>query len=993
MTRNFSRLGLTALAIIAAPALVAQTGTTGAINGVVAEKGGAPIAGATVTITSGQIVRTAVTGADGRYNAGLLNPGPVTVSVSKSGFVTSKQSLTIQINTAVTANFKVAKEGSAIVEVLATATAIDNTSTTTGSNFSMESLTDLPKGRDIGDVAFMTPGVTTSGFNASDGLGLNISIAGASGAENSFRIDGLSTNDMRYGGQGVVMTQEFVDQIEVQTGGFKPEYSSMGGVFNVSTKSGSNNFAGSAWADYAPSALQPGVKSTLYYVEPAPVSTYELGALASGAVVKDKFFYAIGLNWLETKSSGSSNLSGNPVGGITTPDYQFFGKFNYFITTDNQLTLSYFGSNKDAAQGFGGTLGSTADGRGDQHTQGDTIANSSNISLIYDATLTPTVFLSVKAGQAHLLNQTKGADQSPEIIDYTYYHVAGTGFAGGPGAGTPGTTSGATRWVTGGYGDLDKETNTTKQISADLTWVLGAHSLKAGVSDMKSQYDENEHRSGPDNAVWYVKESGGNAHISKRVYTNFSEANAEFQAIYLQDTWQVNKDLNLFYGARSEHQIQKGSNGNAFMDFAFGKYIQPRIGFTWDVKGDGTSKVSGSFAQYYEQIPQRMAIRTYGNEFYQQYYYYQALGAPTYNGTVIPWQNSYATAPWTAVVNQPATNQIINYSNGWSHDPLADGIKLPQRTELQVGYDQQVSSTTTLGIHGRYRKLIHPMEDSEICNPDGSPRDPADTVGQAIIWNPNSAGVSWTSPFSGQKVSVTNTGYPDAYNEYKAVDFSYTRKTSMNMIFFGYTWSRFYGNYEGLISPSNGQADGNITASYDYQPYVGTGLMPTDHEHSIKAYGYQKFPIGQDSLQVGFNFLAMSGSPISKQDDGGSTYGYYGPTGGYQNSGGGFNGSSSIGDPGGYGNATFVGGLQGNYGRTPTLYKLDINVNYQHNISKSMKVSPFIEVYNLLNARPATSVIEQTMDATATPYAPGKWGSATSFQAQRTIRFGARLNF
>ena len=969
MKRTLSHLGITALTLVAGQVLVAQSTTTGAVNGVVTDKAGAPVAGALVTIASGQIVRTAVTGADGRYNAGLLNPGSVQITVAKSGFLTSKQKVGINIDSAVTANFKLAKEGSAVVEVVATASTIDTSSTTTGSNFTMQDLTDLPKGRDIGDVAFMTPGVTTSGFNASDGLGLNISISGASGAENSFKIDGLTTNDMRYGGQGVTMTQEFVDQIEVQTGGFKPEFSSMGGVFNVTTKSGGNNFAGSAWVDFAPSALTPAAKQNPFFKEAAPVSTYELGALASGAIVKDKFFYAVGLNWLQVNTPSSANLSGNTIGSISSPDYQFFSKFNYFINTDNQLTFAYFGHSRDAKASTGGTLGTTVDGRGNQATAGDTIAKSSNLSLIYDATLTPTLFLSVKLGQSNLTNETKGSNQGPEIIDYTYYQAAGTGFAGGPGAGT---APAGTRWVSGGYGDEARETNKATQYSFDLTWILGDHSLKAGYSDMTSQYIENEHRSGPDNAVWYVKESGGNAQLSKRVYTNFSEANAEFQALYLQDTWQVNKGLNVFYGARAEHQVQKGTDGKAFMDFGFGKYIQPRLGFTWDTNGDATSKLSGSIAKYYEQIPQRMAIRTYGNEFYQQYYYYGS----GYTGAAIPWNPSYATAPWVPVAGL-STGHVVNYSTGWSHDPLADGLKLPQRVEVQLGYDKQVSATTTLGVHGRYRKLTNPMEDSEIVVNDGSgtPIDPADNVGgQAIIWNPGNS-VTWTSPFSGKKVSATNTGYPVAYNEYKAVDFSYTYKTARNMLFIGYTWSRFYGNYEGLISPSNGQADGNITASYDYQPYVGTGLMPTDHEHSIKAYGYQKFPIGHDSLQVGFNFLAMSGSPISKQDAGDSTYGV------------------GNGDPGGYGNATFVGGLAGNYGRTPTVYKLDVNMNYQHAFSKTTKMAPFLEIYNLLNARPALSVIEQATDTIGTPYPAGKWGSPTSYQTQRTIRFGVRVNF
>lgn len=222
MNRSFSRLGFTAVAIVAGPALFAQSSTTGALNGVVADNTGAPIAGASVRLSSGQIVRTTTTGADGRFNLGLLNPGPWVVTVNKAGFTSSHENVSVSVNAASTANFKLAKEGGATVEVLATAISIDATSTTTGSTFSMDTLSDIPKGRDIGDVAFMTPGVSFSGFNANDNLGLNVSIAGASGAENSFSVDGLRTNDMRYGGQGVSMSQEFVDQIEVQTGATSP---------------------------------------------------------------------------------------------------------------------------------------------------------------------------------------------------------------------------------------------------------------------------------------------------------------------------------------------------------------------------------------------------------------------------------------------------------------------------------------------------------------------------------------------------------------------------------------------------------------------------------------------------------------------------------------------------------------------------------------------------------------------------------------------------
>jgi outer membrane receptor protein involved in Fe transport len=992
MNRIFNRLGFTAVAIVAGPALIAQSSTTGALNGVVADNSGAPLAGATVRLSSGQITRTTTTGADGRYNLGLLNPGAWVVTITKAGYASTHENVSVSINAASTANFKLAKEGGATVEVVASAISIDATSTTTGSTFSMDTLSDIPKGRDIGDVAFMTPGVSFSGFNANDNLGLNISIAGASGAENSFSVDGLRTNDMRYGGQGVTMSQEFVDQIEIQTGGYKPEYSSMGGVFNVVTKSGSNTFAGSAWVDASPGSFSPGLKKNTFYSEAKPVDVYEAGALASGAIVKDKLFYAVGLNWLQTNTPASPNLDGLSVGAVKTPNYQFFGKLNYFLNTDNQLTLSYFGSNQAATQdNTMGTPGNVGDGHGDQLTGNKTTDNSNNVSLVWDSNLASNLFLSVKVGQANRLNEVTPTDNVDEVVNYLYFHApSGTSFPGGPGY-YPGVPVNL-RWITGGYGANNKETNLLKQGSVDLTWILGDHSLKFGVSDMTSRYEEHDHRSGADSNVWYSNISGGNMAISRRLYTNDSVANAEFQAIYLQDTWQATKGLNLFYGARAEHQIQKGTDGHAFMDFGFGKYIQPRLGFTWDPKGDGTSKLSGSYAIYYEQIPQRMAIRTYGNENYYRYNYYGSA----YTGPVIPWNTSInPNQPWNLVAGQTPV-LAANYSTGWSQDPIADGIKLPQRVEVKLGYDQQISATTTLGIHGTYRKLTNPMEDSELGywdptldakgNPLGwTPSDPADNVGgQAIIWNPKASGVSWTSPFSGQKVTVGATGYPEAYNEYKSIDLSYTYKTSSQLLFVGYTWSRNYGSYEGLISPSNGQADGNITASFDYPPYVGTGLLPIDRTHSIKAYGFQKFMVNsKDYVTVGFNLLSQSGTPISLQDDGSTSYGNAPGTG---------NGNGA-GDPGGYGNSSFANGQMGQYGRTPWQTKVDLNVQYTKFLSNNMKLSPYVQLYNVFNARPTMTVFEQATDVLGNPSATGKWGSPTSYQAQRSVRFGVRLNF
>lgn len=971
MHRNLSRLGLTALTLVAGQILVAQTVTTGAINGRVTDKTGNPVAAATVRLTSGQVSRTVVTAADGHFQAGLLNAGAWSVQVTKAGFSPSRQTVSVSINTATTANIKMDKEGSAVVEVVASSATIDSTSTTTGSNFSLDTLAAVPTGREVASLAFMTPGVTTSGFGANNGnggLGLEISIGGASGAENSFSVDGLKTNDMRYGGQSLAMSQDFVDQVDIQTGGYKPEFSAMGGVFNVLTKSGSNDFAGSTWASHSPAALSPGNKGTKWFKELPIASVTDVGAWIGGAIVKDKFFYSIGVQYTLSDSESYNNFSNLRVGGTKTPNLQFFGKFQYYLNTDNQLTLSYFGNNQTATLDHGNAPTNLYDGRGNADTSGDTKRNTNNFSLIWDSTLTPNITLSVKAGQANLLNEVTPNDPRSLIRDQTYYAV------GGPGYGEP-ETSELVYWASGGGGNKSKETNKTTQFSGDLTWILGgSHSLKAGYSYLKSNYSDKTDRNG--GQTWMLRNRSNGLRAIQNFYHNDSEADATFQAVYLQDTWQVTKDLNLFYGFRAEDQKQIGANGKTFMHFKFADYIQPRIGFTWDVSGDGRSKVSGNFAQYYMQIPQRMAIRTYGKEEYFLRYY----GGGGTNGSTATYDRATATV---TVTGDPYDE--IDYSTGWSQDPMADGLKLPKRTEILLGYDHQVTATSTVGIHLKYRKLTDPIEDSVITSFEGVPVDPSDNVGQAIIWNPRGS-VSWTN-LNGEKVTSNNTLFPEAYNEYKSVDLTYTYRTSDTYLFIGYTWSRDYGNYEGLISATNGQPDGGITASFDYWPYVGTGYLPTDHTHQFKAYGSKNFKVGKGILSAGFNFLAQSGRPYSLQDNGTSTPEWQVPDpdnpGEYIN----------YGDPGGYQNATFQGLKLGNKGRTPWTTRLDLTFKYELPIGGRKKIAPFFEINNALNHRPETAVLEQATDRYGSPAPEGRYASATDYQVRRNFRFGVKFSF
>jgi outer membrane receptor for ferrienterochelin and colicin len=306
----------------------------------------------------------------------------------------------------------------------------------------------------------------------------------------------------------------------------------MGGVFNILTKSGSNEFAGSSWVSLTPKSLSPNPKATPWFRELPASDIYEVGAWVGGAFIKDKLFYSIGVDYNLDKSPSYNNLSDLPVGETKTPSFQFMGKFQYFINTDNQVTLSYFGNNQTATLAHGNAPSNLYDGRGTADTSGDTVNNSHNFNLIWDSVLSSNLNLSIKAGQAKLLNEVTPNDTQSLVRDRTYYDV------GGPGEGL---ADPRTYWAAGGGGNKSKETNTTTQFTGDLTWVLDVHSLKFGYSYLKSNYADKTDRNG--GQTWMIQNSSGALRAIQNLYQNDSQANAYFQAIYAQDTWQVNKSL------------------------------------------------------------------------------------------------------------------------------------------------------------------------------------------------------------------------------------------------------------------------------------------------------------------------------------------------------------------------------------------------------------------------------------------------------------------
>ncbi len=309
------RIGAVLVAVALAFASVAAAQeTTGTISGRILDSQGLAVPGATVTATGPQATRSTVSDSGGRFSLPFLTPGVYSVKAELQGFKTFQQgNITVRLGQTVDLPVTMQVGGvTEVVNVTAEPPVVDTSSTTTGEVLSSDMLDRVPVGRRVSDALYLAPGVSSS---ASAGQG-NPSIAGGSGLDNQYVIDGTNITNQGYGALGSysiifgslgnATPGDFVQEIQVKTGGYEAEYGqSIGGVVNVITKSGSNKLAGSVFANSQPTGLQSTYKQ--YQSANGTVQTLsskdgDVGIGAGGPVVRNHLFFygSIDPDWQTT---------------------------------------------------------------------------------------------------------------------------------------------------------------------------------------------------------------------------------------------------------------------------------------------------------------------------------------------------------------------------------------------------------------------------------------------------------------------------------------------------------------------------------------------------------------------------------------------------------------------------------------------------------------------------------------------------------------------
>ncbi len=241
------------LTFLTVPAL-AQT--SGSISGEVKDEKQAVVTNATVTVRNVKTneSRTTVTDGDGRYRFTGMPVGDYEVSVESTGFAKYVQSgISLVLNQAATVDVALKTGGVAeIVNVVENASILNTTTTEVGTRFDNRRLAELPiaTNRNVYNIALSAPGVSQLQSNQSGFTnGINYSSNGGRLRSNNFLLDGQDNNDFGVGG-GVVQLNnpDLIQEVRLVTNQFSAEYGrNSSSVFNAITKSGSNEFHGSAF--------------------------------------------------------------------------------------------------------------------------------------------------------------------------------------------------------------------------------------------------------------------------------------------------------------------------------------------------------------------------------------------------------------------------------------------------------------------------------------------------------------------------------------------------------------------------------------------------------------------------------------------------------------------------------------------------------------------------------------------------------------------------
>jgi hypothetical protein len=607
--RYAARAFVVATAVFTAQAAQAQI--TGTIAGTVHDASGAVLPGATVTVRGPRLQResaSATSAENGSYRVPLIPPGVYEVTVGLSGFTSqTRRNVEVAINQQTTLDFTLALGGrEEAVEVEAEIPLVEVERSAVSSRVSQKTIDALPlNGRNFVDLITLVPGALPVPAGQQ---GADVSIFGERGTSLSFLIDGAENNDPLNGGPAVRYTQDSIREFEVITTGYEAEFGrAQGGVANIVTRSGGNDWEGSAFTFVRNDSLD---SSNVEGQEPPTLERYQWGATLGGPLKRDRAFAFGSFEVLDETRGVNIDRARIPaflVSGLATPggseDFAigpgtdgFTGMLKLDFTLDDSNRLSITGARND--QDVSGEISSPIAGTIALPSAARTETGDGTSVIVREtAVLRPTTFLESSAA---FIRGRSGTNLEREGRIEPILVLLRSGFlqTGGP------------------FGSRSERISNRFQLAQSLT-----HARSGGRGDHQYKLGWDVNRvslTGFDEVINDVEYSAAflspDAHaVNEDLFRRlgFAQSAARFFTLsgnpdggldvdiadtslsgFAQDTWRMSRGLTLNYGLRYDWSSLFGDDTNN---------LAPRLGATWDVGEKRRTVLKANWGRFYDR--------------------------------------------------------------------------------------------------------------------------------------------------------------------------------------------------------------------------------------------------------------------------------------------------------------------------------------------------------------------------------------------------------
>ncbi len=945
--------------------------------------------------------RTVTADGQGFFRVLQVPPGLYAVTTTEANGFASARYENVQVTLGRTTQLNIqlaAGTAAVVVDVASSDQAVDSTGSEISTSLTAQKIELLPKGVNFTSALKGVPGTRP------DPIAGGFTVDGATNSENSFIIDGQEVTNYRNAGINAnnMVPFQLVQELQVKASGFDAEYGgATGGVVNVVTKGGSNSFRGEFGMQFTTSNLDGNPRPTLLrffsgtganFVQSnelfrAPKAKFLNSfptANLSGPIIKDKvWFFGSYTPQIFDQTRDVTFYSNAPAATrtvVSRASYRQKQTFEYaFGRIDAQpfsklrLTGTYlwnpviteglfptatagtaaFGQT-DQPVNFGGSIGILQGPELRRRQGGRNNGNNVTFQAVYSVLDNLVATFRYNRG---FLNE-KGFNY---FVPTGNQYLCNAGNSGGttfPGACEQGAVSPSTT-------QNFKDVSVRSTYEGDATILFnggGRHQVKAGYSystifnDQKSAFSQQVFLCYGDFRINNL--CGGNQSSSATPDPNaigggvlqrfgqIAKGSNLNQAIYVQDKYQPLRRLTLNLGIRIEKEdIPSFNEFPASFSFGFGDKIAPRLGFAYDLFGDGKTKIFGSYGKFYDRLKFRMAQGAFGGDFFRNDYF-----------DILPTSGHYTNFTTASIVGNftdpiggacPATGFIGSglsrcqtdlrvASNDPNADPAESGAIDPdtkpyQQREFTVGFERELGNSYVLRARFTDKKLINAIEDAGVADEGGSEIFITGNPGQGL-----------------HAQFLRDAGYDEPYatprRRYDAVEIVFEKRLTDNYYFnLNYTLSRLHGNYSGLQNTDeigagslNGLArsDPGVNRNFDL-PFIGftaaggfdDGPLASDRPHVFNAYGAYIFNWrGSKANSTEFSAFQtiQSGTPLTTFIQ--------------------------------FGQATTIFTKRGDMGRSPTFSQTDFGVTHRYKFGRDNRFT-LVGDLNILNLFDQEAVI------------------------------------